>query len=266
MRSRSFFVVLSWHLISCDKHTVSDWSNRKIDNIDSHLRDTKRNDEIESFHSEECVSNRETKSKTHNRDRLLSRKAQFDHGNSFRDAHPRGEKLVYGLKSQSEKQGMVYEDSNDQWISSLNSPSKFVDSIFLQVCYIPPLVCGKHQNRTLTLSVIQYSTKAETKPAKHRRLRKKSPSTPPQITNCTNTRKTRSSSKADAADGDGGVITIDSSSDDGDDASIDASNNPSSNKSEVRPFHSTFSNACQIHLSHRIMCSFRRPLWKGEPH
>lgn len=117
--------------ISCDEFTVTDWSNRKIDNIDSHLRDTKRNDEIESFHSEECLSIRETTSKTHNRDQLVSQKAKFDHGNNFRYAHPRGKKQVYGLKSQIEKQGMVYEDSDDQWISSLNSPSKFADSIFV---------------------------------------------------------------------------------------------------------------------------------------
>ncbi len=55
-------------------------------------------------------------------------------------------------------------------------------------------------------------------------------------TSWTTKRKTRSSSKANAADG--GFITIFSSSDEGDDTSIDASNNTSSNAFEVRSFHS----------------------------
>ena len=120
--------------VSCDEFTVSRWSNRKIDDIYSHLRDTTRNDEIESFHSTECLPDWETKTKTSNPGRRISRKAEFDHGNNVRDAYPRRKKPAYGLQNQMKKQGMLYEnDRDDQWISTSNSPSKSVDPSFTEV-------------------------------------------------------------------------------------------------------------------------------------
>jgi hypothetical protein len=80
----------------------------------------------------------------------------------------------------------------------------------------------------------QYLDRAGTQIFKHRRL-KKSPNASSRTTDSTVKRKTRSNSKASSADG--GVITIYSSSDEGDDTSIDASNNAlntSNDSSEVR--------------------------------
>lgn len=74
-------------------------------------------------------------------------------------------------------------------------------------------------------SILKNADAQKSKP----RRRRKSPSAPSQMTDNTVKRNTRSSSNAKLADG--GVITIDSSSDEEDDTSVDASNDTQNNTS-----------------------------------
>jgi hypothetical protein len=134
----TFVLLLRYGLfISCDRFAASGSKNRRIDDIHSHLRGTKRDDEIESFQSTECSSTRETKSTMRNPDRLISRKAEFDYGNEFRhNSTQRRGKPAYGLTNQMKKQGMLTNcDDSDQWISTSNHPSAFFNLCLIEVQY-----------------------------------------------------------------------------------------------------------------------------------
>ncbi|KAL3770412.1 hypothetical protein ACHAW5_002329 [Stephanodiscus triporus] len=166
-------------------------NNRRINDIYSHLRGTKKGDDIESIHSMEDLQIRETKSTTHTSNRQISKRDDYGQSRT---------KKTYGLANQIKRTGMRMIDNfgeEEEWIDTSTKPNI-----------------------------------ADAQKARPRR-RKKSPSSSPQVTDYTVKRNTRSSLKAYAADS--GVITIDSSSDEGDDTFLGASNCTSNNTTNGAP-------------------------------
>lgn len=104
-------------LLSCDQLTAKTNNNRRINDIHSHLRGTKRGDDIESIHSMEDLQIRENKSTTHPSDRRISKKAVYDQ---------RRTKKTYGLATQITRHGMRVDSEEEEWIDSSTKRSKFV--------------------------------------------------------------------------------------------------------------------------------------------
>ena len=138
-----------------DVFAASKNNNRGINDINSHLRATRRDDEIDSYHSSEGLRNTESKSTISNSGRQTSRKAEFDYGNKSRL------NKKYGLANQMKLQGFqVQEDHNDcgQWISTSNNTGKFVYShcIEVEVFGCLEILYYALSKVSLTLSIIQY--------------------------------------------------------------------------------------------------------------
>ncbi len=91
-------------------------NSRGISDINLHLCGTKRDDEIDSYHTE-GPRNTESKSTRSNSGRQTSRKAEFDYGNKS------SLKKKYGLANQMKMQGML--DDCDKGISTSNNTGKF---------------------------------------------------------------------------------------------------------------------------------------------
>ena len=118
------FVAFSWRCcISRGEFTAQKNNNGGISDINLHLRGTKRDDEIDSYHSSKGPRNTDSKSTISNSGRQTSRKAEFDYGNKSRL------KKKYGLANQMKLQGFqLQEDHNDDCgksISTSNNTGKF---------------------------------------------------------------------------------------------------------------------------------------------
>lgn len=172
-----------------------------IDDMNRYLRDTKRgktdyNDDIESVHGSQSIMS----------DRQVRANARADYTNGRQKNNLRTQILKYGM-------GVETPTDDKGWIGTDKS-SKFVDM------YVVSSVLYLSRSSYFTLQLLD---NAQVQQKKSRLRKGTSKSSSPPITShfLASTRKTRSSSRAKSANGD--VITIESSEDEGDDTSNDAS-------------------------------------------
>ena len=135
-RHRARFCVLSCCYLGvavflCDVLAASKNNNRGINDINLHLRATRRGDEIDSFHSSEGLRDRESKLTISNSEWRISKNAEFDVGNKSRL------KNKYGLANQMKLQGFQnQEDHNNDCGKSIltsNNTGKYVYSHCIEV-------------------------------------------------------------------------------------------------------------------------------------
>jgi hypothetical protein len=162
-----------------------------------HLRGTKRgktedNDDIESIHGSQSI----------NSDRQVR-------------ANARDGRKNHSLKNQMKKYGMGLETATDDngWIDS----SK-LSKLCIRILHI---LVSLNSLSYFALQFLDYAPLQQKKRLRKGTRQSTSPSPPITSHFPPSTRKTRSSSRAKSADGD--VITIESSEDEGDDTSNDAS-------------------------------------------
>lgn len=173
------------------------------------MRNTKKgkndyNDDVESIHGSQSI----------NSDRQRRANARADLGDKDTNGRKKSD-----LRTQIKKYGMRLETHTDDkgWIDSSKS-----SKLWIRMCVIHILVLLNSSSYFAFHSILD-NAQVQQKKSRLRKGTRQSTSPSPPITNhfTTSSRKTRSSSRAKSADGD--VITIESSEDEGDDTSNDAS-------------------------------------------